>query len=74
MLQIKNTTNNKIDFTLDDIGAFTQFDRDQFEQQGAGLGLAIVKLISNIVDIKIELEHNKNLFNVKVFFKKIKKI
>jgi YesN/AraC family two-component response regulator len=74
ILQIINSTNNQIDFTIDDIGAFTQFDRDQFEQQGAGLGLAIVKLISNIIDIKLELENNENLFKIKVFLKKIKKI
>jgi len=38
------------------IGAFTQFNRDQREQQGIGLGLAIVKEICRIYDIKIRFE------------------
>lgn len=33
---------------LANIGAYQQFNRDRFEQQGAGLGLAIAQLISEI--------------------------
>ncbi|NJN74534.1 MAG: hybrid sensor histidine kinase/response regulator [Limnothrix sp. RL_2_0] len=33
---------------LASIGAYQQFNRDRFEQQGAGLGLAIAKLITQI--------------------------
>lgn len=36
------------DKELANIGAYQQFKRDQYEQQGAGLGLAIAQLLTNI--------------------------
>jgi sensor histidine kinase YesM len=36
------------DTQIEIIGAFRQFDRDKFEQQGLGLGLVSVKLIADI--------------------------
>ncbi len=46
---------------LDKIDAYTQFNRDKFEQQGLGLGLAIVHRIADITksSLKIESEINK---------------
>jgi signal transduction histidine kinase len=53
-------TNNAFVFTVHDRGrgisqqhirnieAFTQFDRQQYEQQGVGLGLALVKKILDL--------------------------
>lgn len=45
---------------INSIEAFTQFDRDDYEQQGMGLGLCIVKTIINLIDgefnIQSELE------------------
>lgn len=40
---------------LANIGAYQQFNREHFEQQGAGLGLAIVKLITEIYDGHIRI-------------------
>lgn len=45
---------------LDKIDAYTQFDRDKFEQQGLGLGLAIVYRIVDITNSKIKIESEVN--------------
>lgn len=44
------------------IGAFSQFERDKFEQQGIGLGLAIVDKLIRIYDGKIIIESEKEKF------------
>lgn len=41
------------------IGAFKQFDREKFEQQGAGLGLAIVIQVCNLSGIVFEILPNE---------------
>lgn len=47
---------------LEKIDAYTQFDRDKFEQQGLGLGLAIVMRIIDICNCKIDIESRQNEF------------
>lgn len=47
---------------LNKIDAYTQFDRDKFEQQGLGLGLAIVHRIVDISGSKIKIESEVNNF------------
>jgi len=44
------------------VGAYMQFDRDRYEQQGAGLGLAIVQKLLDFYlgDLKIESIPNQN--------------
>ncbi len=42
------------------IGAFVQFERNQFEQQGLGLGLAIVKKIVSLYGGKFEIKSQPN--------------
>lgn len=42
------------------VGAFSQFDRDKFEQQGIGLGLAIIDKLVSIYDAKIEIHSEKD--------------
>jgi CheY-like chemotaxis protein len=44
---------------LETIGAFIQFDRQKYEQQGVGMGLAIVKKILEIVKGEIEIESSQ---------------
>jgi two-component system, sensor histidine kinase and response regulator len=39
------------------IGAFSQFERDLYEQQGLGLGLAIVKKIADVFDGKLTINN-----------------
>lgn len=39
-----------------DLGAYVQFDRDLYEQQGLGLGLAIVKQIVDLCDGKFAID------------------
>lgn len=41
---------------IENIGAFNQFDRNIYEQQGAGMGLAISKIILDLFDNSIELK------------------
>jgi len=38
------------------VGAFMQFERDQYEQQGSGLGLAIVKKMAALLDGSCAIE------------------
>lgn len=38
------------------IGAFMQFDRKKFEQQGAGLGLILVSQITKLFDVELEIK------------------
>jgi signal transduction histidine kinase len=47
---------------IDSIGAFIQFGREEFEQQGSGLGLSIVKRLATLYggDLKIISETNSS--------------
>jgi two-component system, sensor histidine kinase and response regulator len=45
-----------------DIGAFIQFERMEYEQQGVGLGLAIVKKISEIYKASFEIKSEPGKF------------
>ena len=38
------------------IGAFTQFDRSKYEQQGIGMGLVIVKMICSISNCELSID------------------
>lgn len=54
------------------IGAFTQFDRDKYEQQGTGLGLEIVTKAIILFDGTIEITGKEDsFFQIKCNFKKI---
>lgn len=61
-ISIKNQTNYRVDFNKDDIGAFVQFNRDKYEQQGAGMGLAIIKAICILLDIEFEIDCDDEFF------------
>ncbi|MHC9543082.1 MAG: response regulator [Vulcanimicrobiota bacterium] len=41
---------------IDNIGAFVQFNREEFEQQGSGLGLSIVKRLAALYDGELKIE------------------
>ncbi len=41
---------------IESIGAYQQFDREQYEQQGAGLGLAISKKIADIFECHFSIQ------------------
>jgi two-component system, sensor histidine kinase and response regulator len=43
------------------IEAFTQFDRQQYEQQGVGLGLALVKKIVSLYGGKLNIQSEQNV-------------
>ena len=43
------------------IEAFTQFDRQQYEQQGVGLGLALVKKIVHLYNGKLLIQSEQNI-------------
>jgi two-component system sensor histidine kinase/response regulator len=45
--------------TLDEIGAFTQFDRSKMEQQGLGLGLITSKKLINFYEGALSISENK---------------
>lgn len=47
---------------IDNIGAYVQFERRIYEQQGAGLGLAIVKLITKLVGGDLIIKSQPNVF------------
>ncbi|HRE39752.1 MAG TPA: response regulator [Ignavibacteria bacterium] len=54
------------------IGAFMQFQRHHYEQQGLGLGLAIVKNISTLYNAPLEIKAEEDGYtNIKIKFKKI---
>ncbi|GAB5520060.1 MAG: hypothetical protein RhofKO_23110 [Rhodothermales bacterium] len=53
---------------LDKIGAFMQFERDQYEQQGAGLGLAIIKQLLRLYGGAWVLESSAKQTKVSVSF------
>jgi signal transduction histidine kinase len=38
-----------------EVGAFQQFDRGRFEQQGSGVGLALVRAIADATGGRIEI-------------------
>ena len=46
---------------LDNINAFSQFNRSKHEQQGIGLGLAIVKNIAELYRGTLEIESNEEI-------------
>jgi signal transduction histidine kinase len=50
MINIINHGRGMTDEQIESIGAFMQFERKTYEQQGMGLGLAIVKKIADIND------------------------
>lgn len=41
---------------IGNIGAYRQFDRDQYEQQGSGLGLTIARLLAELYNAKLTIE------------------
>jgi DNA-binding response OmpR family regulator len=47
------------ELTLNDIGAFTQFDRSKMEQQGLGLGLITSKKLINFYEGALSISENK---------------
>lgn len=52
------------------IGAFMQYQRQQYEQQGLGLGLAIVKNIATLYELPLEIKAEEDGFtNIKIKFK-----
>mgnify|MGYP000967414422 CR=1 FL=1 len=54
---------------LKKIGGFTQFNREQMEQQGGGLGLSIVKLLAKKYNCEISFDSKLNeYFQVKINF------
>lgn len=63
-LVIKNEGNGISESQIADIGSFTQFNRKKQEQQGVGLGLTIVNAISEIYNIKIDIDSEQNKYFV----------
>lgn len=55
-ISIQNTGRGMTKAQIEEIGAFSQFKREQFEQQGSGLGLAIVKRIVELCSGTIEIK------------------
>ncbi|MDC1067549.1 hybrid sensor histidine kinase/response regulator [Candidatus Kapabacteria bacterium] len=47
---------------ISDIGAYKQFDRSKFEQQGLGLGLYLVKRISELYSLNVEFKSEPNRY------------
>lgn len=50
---------------VDAVGAFVQFDRERYEQQGLGLGLMTVKIIADLFNASFSVSSSENSTNVK---------
>jgi len=61
VLKIKDYGRGMTDEQIRSTGAFVQFDRKTYEQQGSGLGIAITKKITDMIGgyCKIESKHGK---------------
>jgi CheY-like chemotaxis protein len=67
--QIDVVTHSMVGISLDQmrmVGAFTQFGREVFEQQGAGLGLAIIKKICEIYGGKINIDEENERVKISI--------
>lgn len=68
-IRVANVNNLNINITADDVSAYVQFNRDNFEQQGSGMGLAIIKKLMAIYNGKLNvknLEYNYIEFSVQI--------
>ncbi len=54
---------------IDQIGAYVQFDRTVFEQQGSGLGLIIVKRLIQLYDGKLNISSNYGKTELEIVLK-----
>ncbi len=69
MIEVSNFGRGMTQTEIQSIGAFQQFNRREFEQQGLGLGLAIVKKITEIYDGNLIIDSEpKALTKVKIYF------
>lgn len=55
-LSIKNIGRGMTSEQISSIGAFLQFERKEFEQQGSGLGLSIVKKIVDLYNLSFTID------------------
>jgi len=70
VISIKDEGRGITDENLRKIGAFMQFDREKFEQQGLGLGLVIAKKLTELHDGVFEIDSEEGKFTeVKLSFK-----
>ncbi len=68
ILSIQSCGRSMTNQQVANIGAFVQFEREEYAQNGLGLGLAIVKLIVNIYNGKFEIKNNVENFSVNITF------
>ncbi len=62
ILSIKDYGRGMSEEQMNNIGAYIQFDRKIYEQQGSGLGLIITKRISQIYNGRLEIESKTGSF------------
>lgn len=62
ILKFKNYGRGMTNEQMNQIGAYMQFDRNIYEQQGSGLGLIITKRITQIYKGKLEIDSDGNSY------------
>jgi len=68
IFSIENNGRTITDEQVANIGAFIQFEREEYAQSGLGLGLAIVKQIVFIYDGKFDVENNTEKLKINIIF------
>lgn len=69
ILSVKDQGRGMTPEQISEVGAYMQFERRLYEQQGMGLGLAIVKRLADLYWGKVHIESQPNQFTcVRVYF------
>jgi signal transduction histidine kinase len=60
MLKITDQGRGMMGEQIKNIGAYMQFERERYEQQGSGLGLIIARLLTQLNDGELRIESIPN--------------
>ena len=60
MLKITDQGRGMTREQIENIGAYMQFERERYEQQGSGLGLIIARLLTQLNDGELRIESVPN--------------